>query len=1086
MSGRSELSRFELGNRGRVPFALVGVVLLVASAMFTGAITPDRPTPEPAVDRVVERTTADARAAFRTAVSEASVAAAAAPVLTNASTSWGGVVGGDRPFVNALKVRIYVAARERLRSVGRTSRGVRGNASLASTPTPGALKRAIRRVAIAERGPDETGIRAEIENITVTATDDGRIVGRRNVTLSVAVPTPVLEAHDRVEAFESRLNAGLSDPGLTQRLSGRLYAVAWARGYAQYGGAPISNVVANRHVELMTNGALLEIQESAFGRSDLDGRDAMTRATASVGLRDALPAVDSVVPAVPKVIEERLRLASRPSESDAIPQVAGPGGRGSGPAPRANETTEIPVGIAADRAFAVTVLGRPSAPSNRSTPLNRSVESVYSADVKTVTATETVRGGKPRWPDPPEGTRGLERNESGPEVVAVENATTGPPVRTPEGYHRLRTADRAVTLRHRRTLRVERNGTVESVNATETERVRVRIGFSGNHSTSRFAPDAPIEPVHERGGPLDGPNLANLSRRAERVLDGAGGPKGLARAAALVGADNHTSWADLGVQPTVTGARPPGLRRWLRTDLIGFRERIRNLSVSVRRGNLGTYEARPARRLAERIRGNRSRLADVPNSYAGVAEKARVAVRNRFLDVVLSRLERRASERAGTSEEIRDRLDDEDSPVSFDTVQDSYDAAQAAGTAPSPDGDVTFRVDGAPPYLSTLALDADDAPSIQGDETVYPLVAENVNFATIPYADVVDGLLTELLGDAQEPTTKLRTAGQALATANRTAAAGSSAVSLGNRSALRADIQAEIYGDPGSPGDAFGLVDILGLVVEEYGVDDGRPVVVDALEEWDSVHARALALANGSVVDPLVALAARNANGTLDSRADREELRVTLRGTLYNTLDTEGSNVEAAAATAVAKELKSAVKDRLTERIDRTVGKRFGRSVSRLPAGVPITPIPGSWWATAGIWSVKVRGEYHRFAVETRRRTPDADDPSLSYVRDGRNVTLDVDADGTEEVLGTADRVSFAAETGVVVVVPPGGAGVGDVDGNMVEESPGWPHAGPVSERPEGCTEREGEREDEREDTLGMIGIWTDPILDTCERSTQP
>jgi hypothetical protein len=109
-----------------------------------------------------------------------------------------------------------------------------------------------------------------------------------------------------------------------------------------------------------------------------------------------------------------------------------------------------------------------------------------------------------------------------------------------------------------------------------------------------------------------------------------------------------------------------------------------------------------------------------------------------------------------------------------------------------------------------------------------------------------------------------------------------------------------------------------------------------------------------------------------------------------------------------------------------------------MPAGVPLAPPFAPWVATTNVWVVNVEGEYERFAVETPRRTPTPGDASLSYVRDGTNVTLDVDGDGTDELLGTSDRVGFDISTAVVVVVPSGGTGVGDVDGNLQERSPGW------------------------------------------------
>ncbi|WP_425490710.1 DUF7286 family protein [Haloprofundus salilacus] len=60
-----------------------------------------------------------------------------------------------------------------------------------------------------------------------------------------------------------------------------------------------------------------------------------------------------------------------------------------------------------------------------------------------------------------------------------------------------------------------------------------------------------------------------------------------------------------------------------------------------------------------------------------------------------------------------------------------------------------------------------------------------------------------------------------------------------------------------------------------------------------------------------------------------------------------------------------------------------------------------------------MRGVYAQFVV-TARRGP-AGSADLRYVRDGDAVTLDDDA----ERLGRSDRISFEAQTTVVVAVPP-------------------------------------------------------------------
>lgn len=62
----------------------------------------------------------------------------------------------------------------------------------------------------------------------------------------------------------------------------------------------------------------------------------------------------------------------------------------------------------------------------------------------------------------------------------------------------------------------------------------------------------------------------------------------------------------------------------------------------------------------------------------------------------------------------------------------------------------------------------------------------------------------------------------------------------------------------------------------------------------------------------------------------------------------------------------------------------------------------------------------------------------LRYTRDGSRVRYDWDDDGTRELVGRSEPVDLQVRTAVVVVVPPGGRGVGDTDGNADERSAGW------------------------------------------------
>ncbi|MFT4884077.1 MAG: hypothetical protein ACI8U4_001590, partial [Natronomonas sp.] len=123
-----------------------------------------------------------------------------------------------------------------------------------------------------------------------------------------------------------------------------------------------------------------------------------------------------------------------------------------------------------------------------------------------------------------------------------------------------------------------------------------------------------------------------------------------------------------------------------------------------------------------------------------------------------------------------------------------------------------------------------------------------------------------------------------------------------------------------------------------------------------------------------------------------------------------------------------ALESEIAEQRKRVLGERLGA----LPAGLPVAPVPGYWYATANVWYVEAGGEYERFVVRADRGGPAG---AVAYIRDGRTVRV-----GPRNArLGTAERVSVRVSTAIVVVVPPGPRGVGDTDGVADERSSGWP-----------------------------------------------
>jgi len=1042
-----------LGDRGRVPFALVGVLLVVTSALFAAAVQPPSRPPEPAVDVAMERTTADARSTLREAVASASVAAASEPVVTAANTTYGRLLDENEPFRDALRIRVYLLARERFASVSRSHRGVRTNVSLPATPTPEALARAKERVTVERAGPDGTELDVTVRNVTQTARYGGRTVARRNVTLSVRVDSPVLAVHDRVTEFQERLDADLDEPGLSRLVTARLYGAAWARGYAQYYGAPIENVVVNRHVGLVTNGGVLTLQRRVFGEADPDGRRAHTEALAALAITEMMSTVTAPeFAATNGLLQEQVRQAAAPTEDDGIRQ---PGA--DAPNPEPSETMEVTVGETAVNAFApytrderatplepfgtgaqtdwITQLALSEAPG-----LNETIQRVFSASLRTVGESSRESGGEPAPPAPPDSGGGwrLLGGSTDTTVTGVEDAPDGPTVRTPEGYHRFYDVERVVTLRHERKRTWQRGQTVRRTRTQRTERRRVRVALVGRHAPVEHAPDNPVETVHEPAGPFDGQNLADIEEAGnETVVEARGGVDALAAAAARGHLDEGST--------TVEGSWPSDLREWAYTDLVELREEVRDISTLVQRGRLGTFEVSPPARLLEEIQSHRADLVEAPDTYDHVADRARVELRAQYFERVVALLEARIALREQQESSLASTLGDH-TPGSLSRLRSSLAARRVDGTDDS--GNLELTVDGAPPYLVLTGLDSEDLSVVEEGTTVHPLAARNVNVATIPFADATDTVLNGV-GEALsgEPRVDLRTAVDTLEAVEAAENATGNESLAADRSRLRRELNDSVSHARIGVGAT--------LAAHDVGDRETRREIVDsAFGRWETTRARALAVANRTVVDAVVATTAAR-EGTNLTAMELDMLRLDLQDRLTRSLDTGGVAVSGEAVTAASHTAKAVVGQHVEGVVTSQVGQRFNRSLNRMPAGIPLLPPFSAWYATTNIWFVTVDGRYERFAVETPRRTPSPEDASLSYVRDGSKITLDVDGDGSDDHLGNATRIDFRLNTAVVVVVPPGGAGVGDINGDMDERSPGWPLAGPESLTPPDDDENE-------------------------------
>jgi len=984
----------------RVPFALVGVLLLVGSATFVGSLQPQTAT-EPAVDDALDRTAAETQSAVRDGVSTAAKRAARNPITVPADTQAGSVINDSTAFRDALRIRVYLAVRERLARLAGEHEGINATAHLPPTETPAALRRAKRRVTVERAGSDGRALRATVTNLTLTARRDGRVVGRRTLSPTVTVPVPTLFVHRRVRTFERRLTAGPGSPGLGNRLVGPLYALTWARGYAQFGGAPIENVVTNRHIALVTNGAILRMQRQFFGHSDQRGRSLLRWSTANTALTDAVDGGGSATANVLSTTHDDL-------QGERLPAVLAQARQST--AAGASPTAQVTIGIneTADRAF----LGV----TNR---FASHVKRPYSVGVRRQTAvTERISVLEER-PARPRDDWTLANVVVSNRTTVTERGQPSPGIGDP--WHLLSAHGRWVN----RTTTIRRfwqtpNGTERTVARRRTAHAVV-ITLSGRHDRGG-APVRPFDSLHARGGPLGGPNLAAIDAKARQTLvSDRGGLAAIAKQTVASGGGT--------VSTTVLGERPDSLSAWVYRDLVELRQEVRNVSVTVSKGELATMQVNPADRLRRVLDSRRGALLDVPTRYDGVASRARLAARRAYLDRVRSRLDRRARSRDRRRDKLRKKLAETD-VASLDSIQSDYANRRTTPRTASRDTR-RMQVDASPSYLTLGAVSGDAITGIPPGTSEHPLVARNQNVFTAPYGDVADAV-TEHAVDTAE--TRLRTAAQVLAS--------TTALDVGTNTT--AELRAAVV-------DANDVLEQTATdtlaTVRPYPTETRATVVQAALARWDEPAARAQALSNGSAAVAIRTEARQRWNL---SYRESDRLELLLERNLAVARTNESGRPSQTPVAEHAATLKRVATSRLTgkvgdatkhgtkEALERTTRK----SLSRLPSGLPIAPLPPAWYLTINYWDVEVAGEYARFVVSVPVGSADEPGGRFTYVRDGGTVSVDVDSDGVAETLGRGTRITFHTHASVAIAVPPKPRGVGDVDGQMVEVSPGWPNPG--------------------------------------------
>lgn len=112
------------------------------------------------------------------------------------------------------------------------------------------------------------------------------------------------------------------------------------------------------------------------------------------------------------------------------------------------------------------------------------------------------------------------------------------------------------------------------------------------------------------------------------------------------------------------------------------------------------------------------------------------------------------------------------------------------------------------------------------------------------------------------------------------------------------------------------------------------------------------------------------------------------------------------------------------------------KALGKIPSGLPLLP-PYGWWATMNVWYIEVQGVIPVFTVYDADVEPLPDpvfgSAAISYTRRHQVIT---DSDGG--IIGCNEPLKFTAKTSTFILVPTGMQGVGDKAGGWDEKSQGF------------------------------------------------
>ena len=1117
-------------SRARVPFAIMAVLLLVSAVGVVGYLEtrgPGETDTDPAL--AMDRTESAVQTTLRDATASAAQQAAAEPLTLPANTSYGSALNESRPFVSYLEALVYIEARERFADTGQRIGDIQTTVSLPPIGDNESFEQALDRVDISETEPGL--LELELKGIELVATRGGEQVASRNEMVTLSVPTPVLQQHDRTQTFQERLDAGVTSGGsFSQRFNARTYVLGWTRGYAQYGGLPVTEVIANRHVVPSVNSALYRTQQDVFGAADPNLDNAVRRGWFCMAAKDAealysgysgaeTGVADDICDASEWVLGQK-HSGALPEPPDTVELLGEATGMNQEHTIGVNETAYSPLRTLIAGSDTHSIAGA----IERVFTIERGIE----ADL-TVTSPEFDHSP----PDPDATLTGTERSHSG---VSVDSgtATSGEPAMNGT-YHEFRDLAVGINITEEQTWEWTENGSTETETTLATGTIDVTGSvrlvesetaphlhsdeYNGNLSVEHEYESGPSSTDEPRTVPTGFRNYAGSERRVtEAVLGGT-------NLTALEGwlADRWGNVTDK-QQVDLSGTREVVLElgsgeeatvvSTVIDDISQLQDTVERINHTFQRAELirGEDETGPIGELAAEVKETQEAYLDREQPYESVGQQVVYEVREAYFEQLTEDLKRLDGAHGAVMGDLDSQLDGIDSSLDDALLflqQGVEGVTGGGGNSPSLDApeltpNISYEVSGSPTYLAGEVVTSEEVPAVEQGGNFSPLAAKNRNFLKLPYDTVINGMLNTVLdtlnlgGDSDAELT-LRTAGEALRAgtlAEDAAAADESYASSGELGSLNDELRTAVEDGLDTFAEEMGIE----MVREVYGAEpdttlqspyppyrnETHETVSEAVKETatntidtHSTAEAAIAVGGGNATEPLATGISTALN---DTEIDRPPYAKNLSGTEWRAvvasavrpaLDRAAANATATLEdTSLVEDLDNETREALANVSSDIVRDRLGAYVDndtfdlseyenwvgngsdidtpvRVPAGLPILPVPTMWVATMNLWDIDANGQYARFEVAANMSAPGRA-TSTTYVRE--NTTVKREIAGESRRLGQVDPIDFDGRSLLVVVVPPGGIGVGDRDDENPECTETYPAVGGFEQTDRHCT----------------------------------